>query len=89
MDFVSLDRARVHDMPYFVYAGKGLKAVLTCPTDAEPHGDRVLWRKDGHDIDLIEVSCLSDECIHTICIYYTIHLNGCLCSQLFDRVPSR
>lgn len=62
---ISLVRARVHDMPHFVYAGKGLKAVLTCPTDAEPRVNDVIWRKNGSVIDLNEVSYVamySDNC---------------------------
>ncbi|XP_039253985.2 uncharacterized protein LOC120331031 isoform X3 [Styela clava] len=43
-------QARVTNMPAIVYAGLGLKAILHCPSEAEPPVNKVIWKKDSYRI---------------------------------------
>jgi len=53
---VIADKARVNVMPKQVYAGISFPFTLHCPAMAVPPVNKVKWRKDGHEIDIQQVS---------------------------------
>lgn len=55
--FIALsDPARVRNMPREMYLPAGLEGAIVCPFQADPPVLYVNWTKDGHSLDLDQVS---------------------------------
>lgn len=54
--FVTLDPARVVNMPSVIYVAIGLPGFIRCPVDANPPVSLVKWKKDGLPLRIDKVS---------------------------------